>query len=235
MAGKKFYAVAVGAECGVFTDWTAAEKQVKGFPGARYKGFSSRADAEAWLADPQYAGRAGNSRSRKKAVSPTVPDETVPGTITIYTDGGAINNPGPGGYGVVITQDGLQRELSGGFRRTTNNRMEMMAAIVALKEVRDIGLPVSLYSDSSYLVNGVNKGWAEKWRKNGWIKSDGQIPANVDLWEKLLNILASVEVQFHWVKGHSGHPLNERCDHLAVAEAKNSPQAVDVHYEELER
>nr|WP_240192049.1 ribonuclease HI [Desulforhopalus vacuolatus] len=149
----------------------------------------------------------------------------------IYTDGGSINNPGPGGYGTVIEMDGDRRELSGGFRLTTNNRMEMTAALVALEAVAECGRPVCLHSDSRYLVNGITRGWAKGWRKRGWKKSDGEPALNADLWARLLVLVEGMEVQFYWVKGHAGNPLNERCDQLAVAAARGNPQAVDAEYE----
>ena len=141
----------------------------------------------------------------------------IQNAIIVYTDGGSINNPGPGGYGIVIETDGKRQELSGGFRHTTNNRMEMMAAIVALRSLQDCRKKICLFSDSSYLVNGITKGWAKKWRSKGWRKSDGQPVLNVDLWKELLALLDSAEVSFNWVKGHAGNELNERCDRLAVA------------------
>lgn len=227
MAKKKFYAVAVGRKNGIFTDWGSAEAQVKGFAGAKYKSFPTEKEALSWLEDPVYDKKPG-----KTAVTDSVsPSCFAKDDIVIYTDGGSINNPGPGGYGAVIEMDGQRRELSGGFRQTTNNRMEMMAAIVALTEVQETTKKVHLFSDSSYLVNGIEKGWAKKWQAKGWKKSDGQEAVNIDLWQQLLTLLQGLQVTFHWVKGHAGHELNERCDRLAVAAAKNTPVAIDKGYE----
>jgi len=228
MVKKKFYAVASGRQCGIFTDWSITEKQVKGFGGAKYKSFFSRADAEKWLDDPVYPKK--DSSTRKKTQSKVYPqDEST--DIVIYTDGSSLNNPGPGGYGVVITEAGREKELSGGYRLTTNNRMEMMAAIVALRQFEAGTKPIKLYSDSSYLVNGINKGWVKKWQSNGWKKSDGQDVLNIDLWQELVELTENSNVHFRWVKGHAGNALNERCDRLAVDSAKQKCLAVDSGYE----
>ncbi len=228
MAKKKYYAVAEGRSSGVFTDWSTCEKQVKGFAGAKYKSFATEQLAQEWLKNPLYEKKA---KSDSKVGKKVAVEDAPPGSIVVYTDGGSINNPGPGGYGIVIDEEGDQSEMSGGFRLTTNNRMEMMAAVVALGVVTKRQKPVHLYSDSSYLVNGIAKGWARKWRTKGWRKSDGQPVLNIDLWQKLLALLEDCSVTFHWVKGHAGNPLNERCDTLAVAAARKPPTEVDVEYE----
>lgn len=226
---KKYYAVAVGRSSGIFTSWASAEREVKGFAGAKFKSFPTEAEAEAWLENPVYE-KGGKKKShlypKKESCPVSVPEDA----IVVYTDGGCIGNPGPGGYGVVIDERGTQREFSGGYRQTTNNRMEMMAAIAALRELAGSGRPIRLFSDSSYLVNGIRKGWAENWRRRGWKKSDGAPALNNDLWEELLNLVEGCDVQFHWVKGHAGNPLNERCDQLAVAAAKEDANTVDVGY-----
>lgn len=228
MAKKKFYAVAVGRQAGIFTDWTAAEKQVKGFAGARYKSFFSKADAEKWLQDPVYSKKKPSpDRAAQKDVDP----DKNGADIVIYTDGGCSNNPGPGGYGAVIVVAGRQVELSGGYRLTTNNRMEMMAAIVALRRFETSTESIQLYSDSSYLVNGIKKGWVEKWQRNGWKKSDGRDVINIDLWQELIRLTAKGNVRFQWVKGHAGNTLNELCDRLAVASSRKEDLPVDYGYE----
>lgn len=231
MAKKKYYAVAAGREKGIFTDWPSAEKQVKGFGGAKYKSFPTMEEARAWLDNPVYEKKAAAKRAAGDKKPPA--QENIPsGAIVIYTDGGAINNPGPGGYGIVICDGEKKSELSGGFRHTTNNRMEMTAAIIALEEVRGTDKPVVLHSDSSYLVNGIQKGWARKWKANGWLKSDKSPALNSDLWAKLLDLLETLKVEFRWVKGHAGNELNERCDRLAVASARLEGLPVDYGYEE---
>jgi len=227
MAKKKYYAVAAGRETGVFTDWPTAESQVKGHPGARFKSFPTREQAAGWLEDPVYAKKVKASAEKEERTAAPVP---VDGSIIVYTDGGSINNPGPGGYGIVILDGEDRVELDGGRRLTTNNRMEMMAAIVALQNVDKRSEQIHLYSDSSYLVNGFNKGWVARWRKNGWRKSDGEQVLNIDLWSQLYD-LVTANVTLHWVKGHAGNELNERCDKLAVAAARRPPVEVDEEYE----
>lgn len=229
MAKQKFYAVAAGRKTGIFTDWTTTEKNVKGHKGAKYKSFATRAEAEAWLENPEYTSVKKQKKSGASELRNHIP---LPAdAIIIYTDGGAINNPGPGGYGIVICENENQQEFSSGFRLTTNNRMEMTAAIVALQKVVGRKKNVVLYSDSSYLVNGIMKGWARKWRQNGWRKADKSPALNADLWAELLDLLEKVKVEFRWVRGHAGDELNERCDRLAVAAARQPDLPVDRGYQ----
>lgn len=138
-------------------------------------------------------------------------------TVEIFTDGACSGNPGPGGYGVILRAGGRTKELSGGERSTTNNRMELSGVIAGLSALK-YPCDVILTTDSKYVVDSVTKGWAKSWRKNGWIKSDKKPALNADLWEKLLDLLEIHNVKFVWVKGHAGHPENERCDQLAVME-----------------
>jgi ribonuclease HI len=230
MAKKKFYAVATGRKCGIFTDWATTENQVKGFPAAKFKSFPTEQQARDWLENPVYSQK---KKSAERNVYSGSFYTAEPGEIVVYTDGGSLNNPGPGGYGVVIIDDGECHELSGGFRLTTNNRMEMMAAVVALTQLQECQKKVKIFSDSSYLVNSITKGWAKKWQTSGWKKSDGNSVVNRDLWQELLKLLKDLDVTFCWVKGHSGNAGNERCDKLAVAAARQSPQAVDTEYEQM--
>ena len=132
--------------------------------------------------------------------------------IFLYTDGASSGNPGPGGYGVVLKCAGREMEMSGGFSLTTNNRMELLAVIKGLEAIRWQNAEVHVYSDSSYVVNAINKGWLENWQRKGFAKVK-----NPDLWMRFLPLWKSHRVAFHWIKGHSGHPENERCDALAVA------------------
>lgn len=136
-------------------------------------------------------------------------------TIYIFSDGACSGNPGPGGYGVIIRCEGREKELSGGEARTTNNRMELMGVITGLEALKQ-PCNVVLQTDSKYVVDAVTKGWAEGWRKRGWIKSDKKPALNSDLWERLLGLLEIHDVTFTWIKGHAGHEENERCDRLAV-------------------
>lgn len=140
-------------------------------------------------------------------------------TIHLYTDGSSLGNPGPGGYGAILVMGLHEKELSGGENPTTNNRMELMGAIAGLSALKR-PCRVILTSDSKYLVDGITKGWAKSWRARGWVKSDKKPALNPDLWGKLLDLLDIHQVEFVWVKGHAGHPYNERCDRLAVAYAE---------------
>ncbi len=135
--------------------------------------------------------------------------------VQIFSDGACSGNPGPGGYGVILRCDGYEKELSGGEAHTTNNRMELLGVITGLEALK-YPCHVTVQTDSRYVVDGIEKGWARSWRKNGWIKNDKKPALNSDLWERLLNLLDRHEVRFTWIKGHAGHPENERCDHLAV-------------------
>lgn len=136
--------------------------------------------------------------------------------VEIYTDGACRGNPGPGGYGAILVYNGREKELSGGEANTTNNRMELCGVIAALSALRE-PCEVTLTSDSRYVVEAVNQGWAEGWRTRGWRKADKSPALNADLWEQLLLLLEKHRVTFLWVKGHAGHPYNERCDALATA------------------
>lgn len=139
--------------------------------------------------------------------------------IIIYTDGACSGNPGPGGYGVVLLFNGHRKELSAGFRDTTNNRMEILAAIVGLEALKE-RCNVTIYTDSQYLLNAIEKGWAKKWKANGWMRNKKEPALNADLWERMLKLCDQHNVKFIWVRGHSGNPENERCDQLAVEAAK---------------
>ena len=140
-------------------------------------------------------------------------------TVTIYTDGACSGNPGPGGWGAVLMYGAHKKEISGGEAETTNNRMELTAVITALELLKEPCI-VELWSDSKYVIDGLEKGWAAGWKSRGWKKSDGKPALNPDLWERLLALTAKHTVTYVWVKGHAGHPYNERCDALAVAEAE---------------
>jgi ribonuclease HI len=205
------------------------------FPGAVYKGFPTRSEAEAFIARnanrerPRVARPVKAGPTSKVAALP-IEDGADDGRIIVYTDGGCMNNPGPGGYGVVLRQGTVTKELSGGYRLTTNNRMEMMACIVALC-VPEKPSSILLYSDSRYVVDSITKGWAKKWRANNWIKSDKKRALNADLWERLLELCKKHVVEFRWVKGHAGNAHNERCDQLATQGTRQPDLPADVAYE----
>lgn len=151
--------------------------------------------------------------------------------ITLYTDGACIGNPGPGGYAVVLLYGAHRRELSGGVRLTTNNRMEILAAIVGLETLKE-RCAVTVYSDSQYLVDSMTLGWAVRWRADGWRRDrKKRRVVNADLWARLLDLCAQHDVAFVWVKGHAGNQENERCDWLALRAAARS-DGVDVGYEQ---
>jgi len=150
--------------------------------------------------------------------------------ITIYTDGACLGNPGPGGYGVIFEYQGEKKEKSGGFRKTTNNRMEIMAVIVGLEALKR-KCQVTVYSDSQYVVKAMNEGWAKRWRANGWMRTSKDKALNPDLWERLLKLCEKHDVRFQWVKGHNNHTENERCDQLSVQAANKPDLPPDTGYE----
>ena len=139
--------------------------------------------------------------------------------VEIFTDGACSGNPGPGGWGAVLRCGTAEKELSGGEKSTTNNRMELTAVISALSALKQPCI-VTLCSDSKYVIDAVTKGWAKSWQKNNWIKADKKPALNADLWERLLALLDQHDVSFVWIKGHAGHPENERCDQMAVEESR---------------
>jgi ribonuclease HI len=240
---KQVYIVVKGREPGIYTEWfgeDGAARQVQGFPGALYKGFHRHRDAVAWLSDVSKAqpdlelsrellDLLALTKSEQGRETPQ--DILRSGKALLYTDGGAIGNPGPGGYGAVLRyDDDCRRELSGGFRLTTNNRMELMACIKALEALKP-ERSVVLYSDSRYVVDGIRKGWAEKWRANEWQRTSEEKAENVDLWARLLELCDQYEIEFRWVKGHAGDPDNERCDQLAREAALRPDLPPDRAYE----
>ena len=141
-------------------------------------------------------------------------------TVTLYTDGACSGNPGPGGWGAILEFNGHEKELSGGESSTTNNRMELTAVIEGLSALKEPCI-VELYSDSKYVIDALEKGWARGWKSRGWVKSDKTPALNPDLWEKLLTLADTHEIHCHWVKGHAENEKNNRCDQLAVAQWKN--------------
>ncbi len=220
VAPKKYYAVRKGHKTGLFSQWfgkDGAQIQVKGFPGAEFKGFATCREAEHYL----------GLQRMDEAIHP----QENSNTIRVFTDGGAVGNPGPGGYGVVILRpDGEKRELNGGYRWTTNNRMELMGGIMAL-EALNSDAPIMLCSDSRYMVDAVNKQWVYSWRRRGWKKANGAPARNVDLWKRLLAQLEAKNVVLTWVKGHAGNRWNERCDQLVHEAIDKGDLAIDVAYE----
>ena len=150
--------------------------------------------------------------------------------IQIHTDGACSGNPGPGGFGAVLQFGAHRNELSGGFRKTTNNRMELLAVIEGLRALKE-PCEVAVFTDSKYIVDAVNKGWARRWQANGWRRNPREKALNPDLWAQLLALLDTHAVTLRWVKGHAGNPANERADALAVAASQSRNLAVDEAYE----
>ena len=221
---KKFYAVKRGRKTGIFTVWAECSAQVQGFQGAVYKGFMTEAEACDWLdgvSDSSAPRAAKSGTAAKKSSAPPV-EEPVDADYIIHTDGSCLRNPGgAGGWAAVIetVATGEVRECSGGDPETTNNRMELTAALEAMNAVPEAAR-VALYTDSQYLKNAFTKFWLPAWKKRGWKKADGEPVLNQDLWMQLDAAFAARRVQFHWVKGHAGNPRNERCDELARSEAE---------------
>lgn len=147
-------------------------------------------------------------------------------TVYIYTDGACSGNPGAGGWGAILKYRSVEKELSGAEKMTTNNRMELTAVISALSALKEPCKAI-VTTDSKYVVDGITKGWAKSWQRNGWVKSDKKPALNPDLWEELLKLCDRHTVEFVWVKGHAGHPENERCDHLAVSGYKRLMNDID--------
>lgn len=228
---KKVYAVKVGRKTGLFATWAECEAQVKGYMGAKFKGFGSREEAEAWLrgetasASPRAVGGRPLGELNLFGESAMKQERSAAFTgeadYVIYTDGSCLRNPdGPGGWAAVVTENatGQVREISGGDPSTTNNRMELMAAIKALSAVPE-GAKVMLYTDSQYMKNGFTRHWLAGWKRNGWKTAKGTPVLNQELWRALDAAFSARQVEFQWVKGHVGVAANERCDELAKAEA----------------
>ena len=179
--------------------------------------------------------RRKRKKSRKSPTPQTAqpPAATFPDPeVTIYTDGGCVFNPGPGGYGAVLLCGEHRRELSAGFRKTTNNRMEIMAAIAGLEALKR-PCSVVIWSDSQYLVNAIELGWAKRWKSHSWWRNRDERALNPDLWERLLELCAIHQVHFRWLRGHAGHEHNERCDALARNATAARDLRIDRVYEDL--
>ncbi|MDZ7725194.1 MAG: ribonuclease HI [candidate division KSB1 bacterium] len=222
---RKYYAVARGKTPGIYTEWSGpqgAKQQVEGFPAALYKGFYDLEDAVAWF---EYLGI--KVPKEYEHIKPET--ETPKDILLIYTDGCSLDNPGPGGYGAVLLYHDSRKELSGGYRLTTNNRMELMACIAALESLKQPSEAL-LRSDSKYVVDAVLKGRLDNWQQNRWRKKGETIP-NADLWQTLWQQIQRHTVTFEWVKGHGGKKENERCDALAVTAAREAADQIDEGYE----
>jgi len=214
MTKARFYAVIRGRKPGIYTVWggpDGAESQISGYRGAVYKGFVTRADAEQWYSA---VSAPGQSPGVELGENPDPAAALAAGKIVIYTDGAAIGNPGPGGYGAVLLYGPHRKELSGGFARTTNNRMELMACIAALQAIK-VAKPILLLTDSEYVVEGFTGGIGRGWRKNA------------DLWRHFGALCDDLDIDIIWVKGHAGNPENERCHALSFQAASGKDLAID--------
>ncbi|MBT6060973.1 MAG: ribonuclease HI [Anaerolineae bacterium] len=238
---KKYYLIIKGHKSGLYRTWfgsDGAAEQVQGYNDAVYKGFHTKEEALKWLGkfrDETLQKYAPNLLDLVKELpnSQAIEDNKkflAQGKVLVYTDGGANPNPGPGGYGVVIRNKEKRKELSGGFRLTTNNRMELLACIKGLESLTEKS-DVILFSDSQYVVNAIEKGWAKNWRAKNWKAKKGELRTNHDLWKKLLSVYEKHDVEFRWVKGHAGNMDNERCNQLASQMARRRNLPVDEGYE----
>jgi ribonuclease HI len=205
MAKAKFYGVKAGRKIGVFTTWAECEEQIKGFSGAQYQGFTSEELATEYVY--------GVPESKEPEVS------KKDNVVIIYTDGACENNPGKGGWGTILMYNGHKKEMSGAEHLTTNNKMEMQAAIQGLQALNRPCI-VELYSDSAYLINGMNN-WMRNWKRNGWETKDGEEVKNIDEWQELDSLNSIHKVTWIKVKGHSDNEYNNRCDQLAVQARRN--------------
>jgi ribonuclease HI len=240
---KQYYVVIKGRNPGLYAKWFGegeAAEQILGYPEAVYKGFFTRDEAVNWLRGfssdaltPNLKTLLEESEDNSAQIDP-IAELVKAGKIVIFTDGSAMNNPGPGGYGVVLKYNRHRKELSGGFRLTTNNRMEIYACIAGLRALKQPS-DVVIVSDSKYVVESMNQGWARRWQSNGWRRNDKEKTENADLWAELLTLCDRHTVDFYWIKGHNSTKENERCDQLALAAAQGVNLPVDAGFEEKER
>jgi len=236
---KSIYVVINGRKPGIYSKWFGAgetAEQVEGFPDAIYKGFFTREEAVNWLKEfsPEtllkFAPNLIEYLDEKDNSSPTLAETIVEllnsEKVVMFTDGCTNANSKAGGYGVVLKYKGSVKEIAGGFRETTNNRMEIMACIAGLQTLKKKS-DVVIFSDSQYVVNGISKGWAKKWKAQNWMRNDKERAENPDLWAQLLELCNQHSVEFRWVKGHNGTKENERCDQLAREAARKGNLPAD--------
>ena len=241
---KKIYLVVKGRQPGLYTEWFGpggAAEQVKDFPDAVYKGFYTREAAVQWLQParppdprrpsplPAPAARVRSSpslcRGRRASLPCCAPAQPCSSPMAAPSP-----TPVPAATASCCVYKDLRRELSGGFRLTTNNRMELLACIAGLSALESPADAV-LFSDSSYVVDGITKGWAKRWQSRGWLRTKTEKAENIDLWERLLALCAARKVDFRWVRGHAGDPDNERCDRLATQAASRKNLPPDENFE----
>ncbi len=244
---KQYYIVVKGYEPGLYKQWhgdDGAAVQVQGYSNPIYKGFYTLEDAVWWMKQlgentlanlPADLDKLLNSSEIRQTTgnihAASVKIMLEAGKIVIYTDGGADPNPGAGGYGIVLRFQEHRKELSGGVRLTTNNRMELLACIEGLKSVKIDTYEIVLFSDSKYVVDNIVGSHAKRWQANGWIRGKKHKVKNVDLWGQLLALCGKYKIKFRWLKGHAGIPDNERCDVLATRAIQQKNLPPDVSYE----
>ena len=234
---KKYYAVVKGRVPGIYRTWFGeggAAEQVQGLDGARYRGFYTEEEMVQWLQGlpqgmlqreaPALGQLAAEYEGEQNSQDAEVQSELEAGRVVVFTDGAANTNTRRGGYGAVIRRGNKREELSGGFCGTTNNRMELTAVIKALESLKRKAAVV-VFSDSKYVVRAMEEGWLDNWHANGWKRDKNQKLMNADLWQQLYALNKKHDVQYRWVRGHSGTRENERCDRLAVAagQGRNLP------------
>lgn len=236
---KQYYVVIQGRQPGIYDKWYGeggAAEQVENLSESVFKGFYTREEAVAWMREIgaedllDELGLVAEQRPVMRTQDEEKPSVVGTVDVQIYTDGAATGNPGPGGYGVVLLHPKGRKELSGGFRRTTNNRMELLACIMGLDALK-YPCSVNLFSDSKYVVDAINEEWVQRWQEKGWYRTKSRRVANVDLWIQLLQRCEKHSMTFHWVQGHAGDELNERCDQLATEAAQQPDLPPDTAYE----
>lgn len=243
---KQYYIVVHGHKPGLYTEWfgdNGASKQVEGFNDAIYKGFYSKEDALQWLREFSEEMLQKYAPNLLDLVDYSIPLKVVDddvellkeGKVVIHTDGCALGNPGVGGFAVLLRYKDKEKEITGGFQETTNNRMELIACIEGLKSLKQKS-NVIVFSDSKYLVDAIVNQWIYKWRNNHWTKSKSQKVLNADLWKTLLDLIEQHEVELRWVRGHNIDKSNQRCDILAkqAAQQKNLPIDIGFNKDDLQ-
>ena len=215
-------------------------EQVEGFPEAIYKGFYTREEAINWLKEfpletllklaPNLVEYLDERTDTSPTLAETIDELLESEKVVIFTDGSTNPNTGAGGYGVILKYKDKVKELSGGFRKTTNNRMEIIACIEGLRALKKKS-DVVVFSDSQYVVNSISKGWAKKWQAQNWMRNDKEKAENTDLWAQLLELCNHHNVEFRWVKGHNGTKENERCDQLALEATQKRNLPADEGFE----
>jgi ribonuclease HI len=236
-AKKQYYVVVHGRKPGLYAEWfgdNGAANQVGDFPEAIYKGFYSKEDALQWLREFSVETLQKYAPNLLDLVDYSVPVQVVDediellkdGKVIMHTDGSTLGNPGAGGYATILRFKDKEKEISGGFQSTTNNRMELLACIEGLKALKQ-KCSVIVFSDSKYLVDSMSNGWVIKWRNNNWIKKDGHKVLNSDLWKILLEFVEQNDVEFKWIRSHNIDKSNQRCDFLAKEASKKLNLKID--------